>query len=100
MLILNDEQGNTLLDLSTKLVKIIGSLSIGGAGSPQSGTLVNPWFSLGRPFALPIKGNGWFAPQGGDISVSISGNVLTWRFPYAASADWQRPETTILYGIY
>jgi hypothetical protein len=98
--LIQDAQGRVVFDGSSKLVKLIGSTVIGGAGTPQSGTLVSPWFLQGRPFYMVMRQQGAAGLSGTDAEVAIVGDTLTWRFPTTTAESWQRPTTTILYGIY
>jgi len=101
MLIINDEQGRTILDGTTKVFKFLGSFSIGGVNTPQSGYVDHPMLAQGRPYAFIFPSDGSYLPVGGDPTVDISGSRLTWIYPNAdGSVAWKRPPATIVYGVY
>lgn len=103
MLILYDEAGNVTFDGSRRTIKTFGILNIGGAGTAQSGTLVDDRFLMGEPFYFITKPTGASsnAATHDDVEVSIQGNVMTWRYPRADnSVQSYRPLSNILYGIF
>jgi hypothetical protein len=103
MLTLYDEAGNLTFDGSRRVVKTLGFLRVGGAGSAQGSSLSDSRFSLGRPFFIVLKDTGWFngGANGTDVEVAIQNTTLTWQYPTAdGSTVGLRPYATIMYGIY
>lgn len=96
-----DEYGNETLTLDSRLMKFLGSIPVGGAGSAQSGSITDSRFSLGEPFWFVHIDWGSYTPGGFDVEVKVTGNVLTWRYPSTdGSVVWKRPPSIITYGIF
>lgn len=93
-----NSSGTKTFDSSESIVKFFGELNIGVSftGSASSGSITDSRFTAyasNIPFFIITKGGFWDLYQVPQIS--ISGNTLSWNFP----GD-ERPDTTIIYGIY
>jgi len=86
-----DASGNLIIDVSTRLTRIIGTQAI----TPVDGSLSNADFALGTPF--------WYftnVPVGKATPVvSFSGTTLTWTWP-ASTTQFPRDNMTLVYGVY
>ena len=93
----NESTGELVIDISTRLAKELGVLSIGGAGTAQQGTITDARFAWGKPFYFRLEGNtlGAYVP-----TITISGTTLTWRYPTTGSTLGERPPATLLYGVF
>jgi hypothetical protein len=97
------ENGTPMVQLGDRLYKFMGIGTIGWntTGGAQSGTIVDGRFSQYpgcESFVFTIQGG--FDLRGGGPTFSISGNTLTWTYPYAEQVSWKRVNATFLYGIY
>lgn len=101
MLTIYDDQGAVRLDASQKVFKFLGSVSVGGVGTPQTGFVDNPMFAQGKPYPFIFVNDGSYSPVGNDVVVDFSGTRMTWTYPSAdGSHIYQRSPTTIVYGVY
>jgi hypothetical protein len=103
---IRDENNVLVFDETSPVVKFLGSASIGASytGEQGSGTIVDGRFTAypqHTPFYARIDGG--FEFGGIDANISISGNTLTWTYPYPASYNngtmYNRPNQTFVYGI-
>lgn len=84
-----DEDGNVIVDTSTRLGRILGVTTIGAS----SGTVVDSGFLQGTPFwvAIPLAtGDVVFGP-----AISVSGSTLTYDFEGRTVTSHR-----LVYGIY
>lgn len=94
-----DESGTLMVDTTTAGALLLGEFVTGGANTPQSGSVTEPAFSLGTPFFITIPSSP-IDRDGNFVTVSISGNTLTWSYPSTDSSTiTTRPITRIIYGI-
>lgn len=103
-----DASGNLVFNIDTNVVKFLGVISVGKdhTGETGSGTVTDSRFTAytgHTPFFTAVGGG--ISVDGWDVDVSISGNVLTWTYPqatplYVGGVLVNRPNRTILYGIY
>jgi len=89
-----DESGGVIVDVTTNLVRIIGSITI----TTASGSLSIPEFSTGRGWYFAVDGT----PDGTFIysavcSVTITTSGLSWSYTIAQVP--QRP-LRVFYGVY
>ncbi|NLS28151.1 hypothetical protein S2M10_31600 [Sphingomonas sp. S2M10] len=105
------EDGTTLFNQTTAVVKFLGAATIGAApggpsftGDAQSGSIVDArftQFAMHVPFWCRIDGG--FDDAGYDATWSVSGSSLIWTFPrpaeYSNGLLYNRPVQTIIYGI-
>jgi hypothetical protein len=84
--------GSVHVDITTRLTKIIGALTIDG--SAGSGSISHAAFSLGIPWVFPL---GWVSGTFGSLPVFV---------PYSDRIDWyyvnpsgSRVGVDVLYGI-
>jgi hypothetical protein len=103
-----DASGNLVFNVDTPVVKFLGLISVGKdyTGETTSGTVTDGRFTAyaGHSSFFTAIGAG-MSFDGLDVQVSISGNTLTWTYPQATPAYFggvliNRPNRTILYGIY
>lgn len=96
-----DASGNLIVDTSTYLGRILGSVTI---ESGNSGSLVDAALLTGTPFAVPctqfLDGYDPFEwdPGISNPSISFSGNTMSWS-SYNSSLI-ERPSYIIYYGVY
>ena len=103
-----DASGNLVFNIDTNVVKFLGVISVGKdyTGATTSGTVTDSRFTAytgHTPFFTAVGAG--ISDEGYDVQVSISGNTLTWTFPqatpqYLGGVLINRPNRTILYGIY
>ena len=88
-----DASGNTVVDLSTRLGRILGVHTTGSS----NGSITNAGLAQGTPFALVSQPNSTVA-NGGTFypspTVSFSGTTMSWTFPGTGAPS------TIVYGVY
>lgn len=88
-----DASGNPLIDLTSRLGRIVGTHTTGSS----NGSITNAGLALGTPFAL-ISQPGSVVSNGGTFypspTVSFSGTTMSWTFTGSGAP------TTIVYGIY
>ena len=95
-----DASGNLIVDTTTLLGRIIGSVSIVGT----SGSITDARFANGTPFAFPVMGySNAFSAFSLDASrsapaVSFSGTTLNWTRG-AEGAGAEVPSCTLYYGV-
>ncbi len=98
------ENGTPMLSLGDRLFKFAGVANVGWdfTGGAQSGTITDGRFTQYPncvPFAFSIRNN--FDNRGGGVQLSISGNTLTWSYPYPETdKSYKRPNTQFVYGIF
>lgn len=89
-----DALGNPVIDSTTWTGLVLGNISLGANHS--SGSVTDAALTKGRPFYFTLPAEGLSGTTAGgnpaQISVSVSGSVLSWT---AAPAACQ-----IIYGIY
>lgn len=92
-----------MVQLGDSIFKFLGVASVGWSttGGAQSGTIVDDRFTRYpgcEPFAFILE-----APTpssaAGTLTISISGNTLTWRYTYAEAVQYRRFNCTFVYGI-
>ena len=84
-----DANGNTVMDTSTRLGRVLG-IAVITAG--VSGSLTNNGFYEGTPF---FQAMGDYGSRVVGPALSVSGNTLSWSWPAASSGEYR-----IIYGIY
>ena len=107
--------GTAIFDQTTPVVKLLGTLQIGGSSNPhytgaaQSGTIYDQRFTQyagHTPFWCRIDGG--FDNEGYDATWTFNGNYLTWTYPLPQDGaltlnGWTyyygRPNQRIIYGI-
>lgn len=86
-----DAQGNLIIDITTRLSKLVGSVEVNEPGS------IAVAVPDGNELWATLLLHGWPDLSAQNFpSVTISGNVLSWA--YAGSAN--RVTATMLYGVY
>ncbi|KKW92244.1 hypothetical protein YP76_09920 [Sphingobium chungbukense] len=86
-----DAAGVLVASVTTKVFKILGSVSINSASNP-SGSITNTDFALGdADFFFAAIGGAW----GSFPTISISGNTISWSNP--KSTTWSG---TLVYGFW
>lgn len=94
-----DTAGNVLCDLSDRIAKVLGMLSVGASytGASMSGSVSDTRFTsyAGTSAWFAIISSSFFRNAEHPV-VSITGNTLSWNFPTGSP----RPDTTIVYGIF
>jgi hypothetical protein len=101
---LRDEATNAVIVMiGQRAFKFMGFTTIGWnvTGGAQSGTITDPRFTQypgSEPAAFPV--NGGFDTRGAGAQLSISGNTLTWRYPYAEGTQQNRQRLTFMYGFF
>lgn len=92
--------GVVTLDSTTRVGKIIGSFSIGGAGTAQTGSVTDSKLALGTPFNFAILTSS-FPGTDKYPSFSFSGTTLNWSYPDPSSTlSSSRPTHDVIYGIF
>ena len=98
-LIVRDRTTNRVkLDSDTNAMLHLGTASIGGAGTAQSGTITDDRFSWGTGVVFTLLG-GFVGRDGYEAVFTFAGNTLTWRYPRSGSNAAERAPTTFLYGV-
>lgn len=95
----NPDTGDLVIDISTRLAKELGVVTIGGAGTAQEGSVYDVRFGWGKPFYFSVGPTfqGQFSPA---ISIGTD-NTLRWRYPWGPNDQpYMRPRLTLLYGVY
>jgi len=92
-----------MLKFGDRIFKFMGFRSVGWSftGGDQSGTIVDGRFTQYpgcEPNAFVVASG--FDNMGGGLILSISGNTLTWRYPYPEAVQFKRVNTTFVYGIF
>lgn len=88
-----DQNGNLTLDMTDTTAKYLGQVEIGATGSSttQTGTITNDGFLLGQLWWLStLQAANAYSQK---ITVSISGNTLTW------TVGASTPAITLFYGV-
>lgn len=92
-----------MVSFGDRIFKFMGAASVGWdyTGGAQSGTIVDGRFTqypgcVGSAFVI----SSLFDNSGGGVILSISGNTLTWRYPYPEAVFNKRSNATFVYGIY
>lgn len=92
-----DANGNLILDVTDRLTRILGEVNTG----TTSGSMVDNNFLSGSPFYLVQTTLTDFKRTAVPISVSISGNTLSWSFVHSyRGASYQLVPYIIVYGVY
>lgn len=100
LVIRDRNSGRVKLDSSTGPGNILGILTVGGAGFPQSGSINVPGFSLGKPFFFVTANTIFITRQDTLCKFKIDGENLSWFYPIADSTyASQRPDARVLYGF-
>lgn len=93
-----DTAGNITFDTSDQTIKFLGSAIIGSGGTnTATGTITDSRFTAyanHEPFWFEIEGGNGIAYTLAPLW-TISGNNLSWSYPYPGT----RPTTRIIYGI-
>jgi hypothetical protein len=91
--------GSVVLDLSDRIAKVLGVLSVGASytGASMAGNVTDARFTsyAGTTPWFAIISSTFFRHAEHPV-VSIAGTTLSWQFPTGSS----RPDTTIIYGIF
>lgn len=90
--------GRVKLDSSTNAMLHLGTASIGGAGTAQSGTITDDRFLWGTGVAFTLLG-GFVGRDGYEAVFTFSGSTLTWQYPRPGSSSAERAPVTFLYGV-
>lgn len=92
--------GVLTLDSTTRVGKILGNFSIGGAGTSQTGSVTDSGLSMGTPFYFATITSG-FPGYDKYPLFSFSGTTLNWSYPDADSTYLSsRPTHDVIYGIF
>ena len=87
-----DSSGNTVMDTSTRMGRVLGTVSTG----ITNGSITNSAFSQGSPFYVvsTVGGSGY------DVQpyVNVVGSTLTWY--WGTSGAWYNASCIIIYGVY
>ena len=87
-----DENGEKTLSLTSRITRVIGSIST-PHGKNKSGSINVPELLSGNPwFFVYIVGSG----TGIQPKVSVSGSVLSW----SSEGDWSLEPCIIYYGVF
>ena len=104
MIEIRDEATNAImLTIGRRAFKFLGYATIGWnvTGGAQSGTITDGRFTQypgSEPIAFPV--NGGFDTRGAGARLTISGNTLTWRYPYPEAEQAKRQPLTFVYGFF
>lgn len=92
--------GRVKVDSDTRSLLFLGNASIGGAGSPQSGQIVDDRFKWGTGVVF-VTFAAFTGTQGLEPTISVppGSNVLTWSYPQAGSQASNRPPVSFIYGV-
>lgn len=97
-----DANGRINFDTSFNTCRVFGTVPQIGLYA-KSGSLVDPRFATGRPFAMvsprSIGNSSYGYPMVASLDVSISGNTLSWII-YSAGGHASVDCGTILFGVY
>lgn len=99
-----DEATNLpMVSLGKRMFKFMGFSTIGWntTGGAQSGTITDARFTQypgSEPLAFPV--NGTFDTRGAGAKLTISGNTLTWSYPYPEATAQKRQPLTFVYGFF
>lgn len=76
-----DRSGNVMIDVSSKLPRIVGFVDTGG----NAGSITVPELAKGTGYYIvtPISGT----PGRGTPNVTIAGSTITWSYPNATVND-------------
>jgi hypothetical protein len=86
-----DASGNIIVDTSTKLGQILGTVSTG----ISNGSVTNSAFSFGAPFYFILPSGSGYNVQ---PDVDITGATLSWS--WVTSGESYNNPCTIIYGVY
>lgn len=88
-----DAAGNQIIDVSDRLTRILGFVSM---PANSSGSVVDDGFLTGTPFFVAIRSNGttFFNGTSVAVSISFSGNTMNYATTQTV-ADF-----LIVYGVY
>ena len=82
--------GTVELLVTDRITRILGEVALTGN---TAGSVTNAGLSTGTPFAWASKDDGAFFAK--DPAWSVSGNVLSWTWPYSQGGAF-----TLVYGVY
>lgn len=103
---IRDANNILIFDETSPVVKFLGTASIGRdyTGEAASGSITDARFTAyaqHTPFYARIDGG--FEFGGIDANITISGNTLTWSYPYPPTyfggSLGNRPNQTFVYGV-
>ncbi len=88
---INDASGNLVVDITTRLNRVLGRIDVNKANGSES----NSGLSQGNPYFIILGQDvGLISPN-----VSISGTTITWTYDVVAPDEY-KDNTIILYGVY
>lgn len=88
---INDEAGNLIVDITTRLNRVIGRVDV----NKVNGSVSNAGFAEGIPYFVMLGQDiGLVSPN-----VTFSGNTMTWTYDVVAPDEY-KDNTIILYGVY
>lgn len=90
--------GRVKVDASTPTLLFLGVKTIGGEGSPQSGTVVDDRFRWGTPFIF-VTHSSFTGRDGLEASITFNDNVMTWAYPRGGSSASERPAMNFIYAV-
>lgn len=95
--------GVPMVSFGDRILKTLGVYSVGWdfTGGAQSGTFTDARLTqypgcVGSVFSITPT----FDTRGGGVRLSISGNTVTWAYPYPEATQAKRPNNTFVLGIY
>lgn len=92
--------GRLMFETSMRSGSFLAYVDIGGAGSPQDGSISNPLLAIGTPYAVAMSGGANFTRENVYPTFSFSGNTFSWHYPMASAAyDYQHPPCRVLLGV-
>ncbi len=90
-----DADGNLMVDLTTRLCKFLGTVTV-GSGSAATGYVTVPEFTQNGNEGFFYRADGAYFDYSQRAAVFyIDGNRLYWQFPTSA-----RPAQTVNYGVF
>ena len=103
-----NSSGTSIFQTTSALVKFLGVLQIGAdyTGETQSGSVTDSRFTAYTGHVAFFENTAAaFSTDGYNADVTLSGNTLSWSYPdptpyYAGGFLLNRPNATIIYGIY
>lgn len=86
-----DDNGNSVLDVTDRLTRVIGELETG----VSDGSVYNESLTYGIPWFIVINDSApWYTKA--SVQVSVANGTLSWSL----STTGQRSNNKIIYGVY